>query len=356
MLSAALTDIGLDAIVGNRPAWVNVGAAFLLDGLAAALPPERTVVEVLESTTASAPVLDAVTKLRASGYRIALDDFVHRPELVPLLELADVVKVDALALGPDGLEQQAALLRPYGVELVAEKVETYDVLDMCRALGFTRFQGYFLSRPRVLSTERVSSETALRMQLLVQLNDRDADFDRLAEIIASDVALTYRMLRYINSAYVGLRRPVASIREALIELGAQRVRSWATLLLISEAATGRRDLATMALHRADMCQALAGATGDDPQTAFTVGLLSVVDALLDCPLDEALAGLPIDEKVAAALLDREGRLGDLLGRVLAYERGDFAAATREPLDSPTLTRAYLQAIEWSSALLGGVPA
>src|SRR6478609_5635709 len=125
---------------------------------------------------------------------------------------------------------------------------------MCRALCFTRFQGYFLSRPRVLSTERVSSETALRMQLLVQLNDRDADFDRLAEIIASDVALTYRMLRYINSAYVGLRRPVASIREALIELGAQRVRSWATLLLLTEAAAGRRELAFTALHRASMCE------------------------------------------------------------------------------------------------------
>jgi EAL and modified HD-GYP domain-containing signal transduction protein len=356
MLSAALTDIGLDSIVGTQPAWVNVGAAFLVDGLAAALPPERAVIEVLESTTATAPVLDAVAKLRAGGYRIALDDFVYSPELVPLLELADVVKLDALALGTDGLEQQVALVRPHRVELVAEKVETYDVLDMCRELGFTRFQGYFLSKPRVLSSERVSSETALRMQLIAQLNDRDADFDRLAEIIASDVGLTYRMLRYINSAYVGLRRPVGSIREALVALGAQRVRSWATLLLITDAATGRRDLAAIALHRADMCQALAAATGDDPQRAFTVGLLSVVDALLDCPLAEALAGLPIAAEVASALLRREGRLGDLFERVLAYERGDFAAATRSPLDPPTLTRAYLQAIEWSSELLGAVPA
>jgi EAL and modified HD-GYP domain-containing signal transduction protein len=105
-----------------------------------------------------------------------------------------------------------------------------------------------------------------------------------------------------------------------------------------------------------MCQALASATGDDPQTAFTVGLLSVVDALLDCSLAEALAGLPLDQDVASALLRREGRLGDLFGRVLAYERGDFVSATRAPLDAATLTRAYLQAIEWSSALLGGMPA
>jgi EAL and modified HD-GYP domain-containing signal transduction protein len=355
-LSAALTDIGLDAIVGDKPAWVNVGASFLVDGLAAALPPERTVVEVLESTTASAPVLEAVARLRAEGYRIALDDFVFRPELAPMLELADIVKLDALALGTAGLEAQVALLWPYRVELVAEKVETHDVLGACRELGFTRFQGYFLSKPRVLSTERVSAETALRMQLIAQLNDRDADFDRLSEVIASDVALTYRMLRYINSAYIGLRRPVGSIREALIELGSQRVRSWATLLLISEAATGRRDLAAIALHRADMCEALAAVTGDDRQTGFTVGLLSVVDALLDCALDEALADLPIDEEVAAALLRGEGNLGDLLGRVIAYERGDFAEATRPPLDPPTLTRAYLQAIEWSSALLGRAPA
>ena len=354
-LSAALTDIGLDAIVGDKPAWVNVGASFLVDGLVAALPPERTVVEVLESTTATEPVLDAIARLRAQGYRIALDDFVFRPDLVPLIELADIVKLDALALGTQGLEAQVAMLRSYRVELVAEKVETHDVLDACRELGFTRFQGYFLSKPRVLSTERASSETALRMQLIAQLNDRDADFDRLAEIIAADVALTYRMLRYINSAFVGLRRPVGSIREALVELGAQRVRSWATLLLISEAATGRRDLAAIALHRAGMCEALAGVTGDERQTAFTVGLLSVVDALLDCPLADALAELPIDEAVAAALLRREGRLGDLLGRVVAYERGDFFEATRPPLDSATLTRAYLHAIEWSSTLLGSAP-
>ena len=308
-LRAALTEIGLDAIVGDLPAWVNVGDAFLIDDLASALPPERTVVEVLETTAGDPEVIAAVAKLRSDGYRIALDDFVFRPELGPLLELADVVKLDALALGPDGLREQVRLLGPYDVELVAEKVETYERLEQCRELGFTLFQGYFLSKPRLLSSERASTETALRMQLLAQLNDRDADFDRLAEIIASDVTLSYRMLRYINSAYVGLRKPVHSIREALIELGQRRVRSWATLLLLTEAAAERRELALTALHRASMCEALARSLSGDTLSAYTVGLLSVVDALLDCTLAAAVADLPIDAEVAGALLEREGWLG-----------------------------------------------
>ena len=146
-----------------------------------------------------------------------------------------------------------------------------------------------------------------------------------------------------------------SIREALIELGQRRVRSWATLLLLTEAAAGRRELALTALHRASMCEALARSLSGDTLSAYTVGLLSVVDALLDCTLAAAVEDLPIDAEVAGALVEREGWIGNLLGRVTDYERGDFVHATRAPLDPATLTRAYLAAIESSTALMSQVP-
>jgi EAL and modified HD-GYP domain-containing signal transduction protein len=355
-LRAALTDIGLDAIVGNRPAWVNLGDAFLVDDLAAALPPERTVVEVLETTTGATEIVEAVAKLRSDGYRIALDDYVFHPQLEPLVALADVVKVDVLARERSELEEELALLREHEVELLAEKVETYEMLEQCRELGFTLFQGYFLSKPRLLSGERLSTETALRVQLLAQLNDPQASFDRLAQVIAADVTLSYRMLRYVNSAYVGLRKPVGSVREALVALGQRRVRGWATLLLLTEATATRRELATTALLRASMCERLAQAGSDDGQAAFTVGLLSVVDAMLDCPMADAVADLPIESSLAGALLERTGHLGDLLGRVIAYERGDFTTATAAPLNAPRLTRAYLEAIEWSTEMMSQAPA
>lgn len=351
-LTAALTDIGLDAIVGDRLAWVNVGAAFLVDDLAAVLPPERTVVEVLETTDATIPVTEMVTRLRTDGYCVALDDFEFRPDLEPLVKLANIVKVDVLAHSADELERQVDLLRPYGVELLAEKVETHEVLEHCRALGFTLFQGYFLSKPRLLSSSRVSTEAAALVHLAAQLNDPNASFDELAHLIATDVTLSYRMLRYVNSAYVGLRKPVGSLREALVELGLRRVRSWATLLLITDAADGRRELVVNALVRASMCERLAGPASQDSHQAFLVGLLSVVDALVDRPLDEVVAELPIDQRLADALLEHDGPLGDLLSRVIAYEEGDFPTAAAQPIGASTVTGAYLDAIEWSNELIG----
>jgi c-di-GMP phosphodiesterase len=353
-LTVAFTDIGLDAIVGDKPAWVNVGNAFMTDDLVAFLPPERTVVELLETGSVEPAVVAALANLRTEGYRVALDDFCFRPELEPLVELANIVKVDVLAHDRAGLEEQVRLLRSFDVTLLAEKVETYEMLELCRSLGFELFQGYFLSRPRVVTNVRVSTEAAVRVRLAAQLNDPDASFDDLAEMIASDVTLSYRLLRYINSAYVGMRMPVASLHEALVLLGLRRVRSWVTLLLLSDAGAGRPDLVATALLRGHMCRSLAETTEQHPDRAFMVGLLSVADALVDRPLTEVIEELPIGPDLTTALLDREGPLGDLLGRVIAYERADFAAAAASPLDATTTTRAYIDAIDWSTRLIGSL--
>ena len=179
------------------------------------------------------------------------------------------------------------------------------MLDRCRALGFTLFQGYFLSTPRLVSQARVSTEATVRLQLAAHLNDADASFDKLAVMIASDVTLSYRLLRYINSAYVGLRKPVVSLREALIALGSRRVRSWATLLLLADAGDGRHELVATALLRARMCESLAEATSQDADRAFLVGLLSVADALTDRPLGAVIEELPIDAEVRSSLLERD---------------------------------------------------
>jgi len=355
-LTVAFTDIGLDTIVGDSPAWVNVGDAFMTDDLAALLPPERTVIELLETSSADRSVVEALASLRAEGYRVALDDFSFTRDLEPLVELAHIVKIDVLAHDPRALEEQVRLLQPYDVTLLAEKVETYDALERCRSLGFVLFQGYFLSTPRLVSNVHVSTEATVRLRLAAQLNDPEASFEDLAGLIASDVTLSYRLLRYINSAYVGVRVPVVSLHEALVLLGLRRVRSWVTLLLLSDAGAGRPDLVATALLRAHMCRCLAEVTKQDPERAFLVGLLSVADALVDRPLADVIEELPIGPDLTSALLEGNGSLGDLLARVIAYERADFAVAAAFPLDATIATRAYIEAVDWSTRLIGELAA
>ncbi len=308
-LTAALTDIGLDTIVGTHPAWVNVSAAFLSSDLASALPAERTVLELPAGVVPDTYTLEAIARLRSDGFRIALDGFTWRPELAPLVELADVIKLDQLVHTGVGLDHQLDALAGTGVTLLAAKVESFEVLQHAQARGFELFQGFFFAKPRRIANARVSTEATLRMQLLTRLNEPEASFEALARLIASDVTLSYRLLRYLNSAYVGRPKPVVSVREALLMLGSRRVRSWATLLLLSDSGAGRRELVVTALLRAHMCERLAQATSSDPELAFLVGLLSLADALVDRPLAEVVAELPIDPQLSAALLTREVRSG-----------------------------------------------
>lgn len=351
-LTAALTDIGLDSLVGSREAWVNVGDSFLTDDLAAVLPADRAIIEVLETTSARAPVIEAVARLRGEGYRIALDDFVYREGLEPLIELADVIKIDVRAHDLRSLAREAELAARYDVVLLAEKVETHEELERCRELGFRLFQGYFLSKPRLFSNARTSTEVTTRMQLVAQMNQPEVSFARLAQMISTDVTLSYRLLRYINSAYLGLRRPVSSLREALVALGIRRVRSWAMLLLLADSGVDRHELVVTALVRARMCENLAEMLAQDADEAFLAGLLSVVDALTDRPIADVIPELPIESRLSAALLEYEGRLGDLLKRVLAFEQGEFAAAGSAPLDALIVTSAYMEALAWTTRLTG----
>jgi EAL and modified HD-GYP domain-containing signal transduction protein len=346
-LTDELSDLGIDSIVGDVPVWVDLGAAVFTHDLSEAFSPEQTVIQILETTTADAGVRDGVTKLRGDGYRVALDDSVLRPELLSLAGLADVVKIDPLAYEDDELARRVSQLLADGVESLAVNVGTHEELARCRELGFSFFQGFFLWQPRDLDDSRIGSDATVRMQLAVRLNDSEADFDQLAALIAADVTLSYRLLKYLNSAYVGLRKPVGSMREALVLLGSRQIRNWATSLLVTDAGTDRHELVVNAFIRARMCESLAASTSRDANRAFLAGLLSVVDALTDRPLIEAIDELPIDDELKDAVIVRDGPLGDLVARVVAHELGDFGAAAASPLDAGTTTRAYVEAIDWA---------
>lgn len=346
----ALTEIGLDRIVGTHPAWINASRDFLLSGLASTLPPQSVGLEILEDQSIDAPLVEAVAGLRQQGYRLALDDFRYTEEAEPLLALADVVKLDFLVLGREGLAAQMRQIQGHGVAVLAEKIETRDDHRICLELGCDLFQGFFYRKPELMSDRRIEANRITILQLIAALYDPETDFAQLERLIASDVGLSLRLLRYINSAYLGLPHEVSSIGQALALLGAENLKRWATLSVFAGVDGKPSELTITALIRARFCE-LAGTAvaGTNASQLFTLGLFSVIDALMDMPIEEVLSEIPFPRDMHRALIEHSGGMGALLNCVGSLEEGEFDDA--EVL-VPSSADRYLDAITWVNEAAG----
>ncbi|HET9732176.1 MAG TPA: EAL domain-containing protein [Acidimicrobiales bacterium] len=354
VLVRAGLDIGLDNVVGRRMAFVNAPRAFLVGAQDVPLPPERTVIEVLEDVAHDEEVLEGCRSLVKVGYTLALDDYVWAEGDEPLLELASIVKLDVLALGPERLAEEAARCRPFGVRLVAEKVETPEQFEACKALGFELYQGYLLSRPEIVERRGLDPNRLTCLQLIDKLCDPDMSAAEVQRIVEADAGLSYRFLQAAGSgAGRGLRRPVSSIREGVVLLGQRRLRSWVILMLLADAHDGSTEQINIAMTRARMTELLAEAAAPklrDP--AFTVGLVSALDLLLGTPLPEIVEQLGLTDELASALLDHSGSLGSILDDVLTWERGDPELELHSGVDYSLMEKTYLEALAWGTEVCG----
>ncbi len=338
--------IGLDAVVGDRPAYVKVSREFLLGVHPLPLRPDRVVLELTENGIVDAQLIDVLERLTAQGFTIALDDFVYDDSLRRLLELAGVVKLDVAALGLDGLEQQMTLVTPFRPTIVAKQIETHERFDACRELGCHRFQGHFFAKPRIMRGRAMPTRHIAALRSVTELHGADS-LEDLRDIVARDVGLSYRLLRYINSAFFSLPRAISSIHEALVLLGARTVQRWAIVMALSGVEDKPDELLLTSLVRARMCELLSGSAGTpEGDEHFTVGLFSLADALLDTPMSVIIDQLPFAEDLAAALLRGDGPKGDVLRRVVAYERGDFDRAIATNSGTATVV-AYRDAASWA---------
>jgi EAL and modified HD-GYP domain-containing signal transduction protein len=351
----AVSELGLNIVAGH-PAYIPVTRSFLLEGFAQALPADRVVLAVSPDLQLDRTALDAIHELVAGGYRLALMDYEPDGVLEPLLPLAHVVGLNVAGRDRGVLRAELAHLRERGVRRLARGVEHHDELELCIALGFDLLQGYFICQPRVVSEPGLKVMSVNRLRLLARLQDDDVDFDELQEIIGRDVALSYNLLRFINSAFFSLPRRVESIRDALVLLGAINVRKWATLMALAEAQDKPRELVVTGLVRARMCELLAGVYAHrDVEGAFTTGLFSVVDALTDRSMVELLGELPLSREIIAALLNYDGAKGRILRAAVAYERGNFGELGDVPPTRVPLSDVYAQAVEWATEASGGLP-
>jgi c-di-GMP phosphodiesterase len=351
-----LLDVGLMDLVGEGLAYLNVSRDFLLSVRPLPLPAQHVVLELLENQVIDDELVEVLEELVEARFTIALDDFRLTPETEPLLKYARIVKIDVLEHTREALEDLFSRLSAHrpSLTLLAEKVETREAFEHCRELGFHSFQGYFFAKPSRVEQQRLPSQSLTALSAMADLSATE-DFDELHRIITRDVGLSMRLLRYANSAYLSLPRRVGSVQEGLTWLGARTVRRFALMAALAGAPDVPDVLLVTALVRAHMCQILSGAgNGTAGDSYFTVGLFSVADALANTPMQAVIEQLPFRHDVSAALLDGSGALGETLTEVMAYQRGDFAAAGELISRHANIAQVYREASTWADLSIRGL--
>ncbi|HEY1518741.1 MAG TPA: HDOD domain-containing protein [Solirubrobacteraceae bacterium] len=343
----ALTELDLGRIVGRKTAWVNVSREFVTGGLAHALPSDLVGLEIPETAQFDEEMLGALGELKAAGYKLALDDFRYRPGSESLLELFDLVKLNINELGTKQLTDLVERLKPYEGKLVAEKLGTQEQHEFCVEAGCDLFQGYFFCRPAVACTRGIAANRLALLQVAAVLNDPDVELEQIEQLIAHDVALSFRLLRYVNSAFFGLRGDVRSIGQALALLGLDNVKRWSTLSVLASIDDKPTELTVTALTRARFCELAGEPLGiASPAELFTLGLFSVLDAMMDAPMIDVISSLPLAAEMREALVGRKGKRGLLLECVTALETGEIS-------DMPSIVanagELYLDALMWSNS-------
>lgn len=341
--------IGIDNLVGTSLAFVNLPEEFILHNELVPMFHEQTVLEILEHVEPTTDIIRGIKSLKAKGYQIALDDFVFSEKLIPLLELADFVKLDVLVLGPEQIEQTLERLRPYKLKLVAEKVETQALYQQCKQFNFDYFQGFFFCHPQIVYEKNMPANKMVVLNLINKLQDPEIEYDELVRVLSQDVTLSYKLLRYINSAAFSLRREIESIKDAIVLLGVEAVKNWSSLILMSRVAEAKpQQLVTTALVRAKMSELLAHQQQPEIERGmFICGLFSVLDALMDRPMIELLDTVILSTPIKLALLDYEGEIGLLLKHTVWYEQAKFDLLHEAGVDTELYYESYLTAVKWA---------
>ncbi len=341
-------EIGLERLVGLRKAFINIPRSFIDGSLDIPLSRHQVVLEVLEDVAPDAEVIAGLEKLAKRGFTLALDDFVYRVGLEPLIELVDLVKVDIQQVSRDELQHIVSKLKGRRMRLLAEKIETQEEFDFCKALGFDYFQGYFLARPSVISKKKLPNNKLVNLQLLGRLQEPDVSFEELGELVSKDPSLSIKLLNYINSPVFGLAKPVSSIHRALELLGLNTLKRWVAVLVLFGLSDKPSEVFRTALIRAKLCESIAERLKrPNADEYFVLGLFSLLDVLLDNTMEEVLGLVKLPDNLASALLAFEGDEGEVLAMVLAYEQADWDALAGFALTEDVLTGHYLDALQWA---------
>ncbi len=351
----AFTELGLDSLVGHHHAFINMTRDFLVGDIPIPFSTDRMVLEVLEDIEVNPELLAALKSLSTQGYTIALDDFVLTDANRPLLELANIVKVDILHQDMKDIEKHIQIYKQHNLKLLAEKVESQEQYQTCVDMGFELFQGYFFCKPNIIAGAQIPTNRLNTLMLLAKLQNIDTKIEELDQIINHDVSMSYRLLRLINSAFYALPKKIESIHQAMVYLGNNTLKRWATLITLSNVDDKPRLLYLTSMIRAKMCELLCDSGNqNDRDMFFTTGLFSALDALVDMTMEDLLTNLPLADDIVEALLFKQGPIGEALKCTLAYESSDWETVDNSRFEQDVIQNAYLESINWAEHTLNTI--
>lgn len=357
------SQLGLEAVLGGRMAFLNVDEVVLMSDFVRFLPNEGVILEILETVQATPEVIARVVELRALGFKFALDDVIAASEDVcKLLDLADVIKVDVRGVERADLPGLVAKFQGTQKKLLAEKVETFEEFEMCLGLGFDYFQGFYFARPAILSGKKIAPSELVILRLLDLINS-DAGNAEIEMAVKRDASVGLNLLRLVNTpAAGGAERRIDSLGEALARLGRDQLQRWLQILLYSQPGASvelNSPLLQMASTRGKllelMTEKLHPGRRACADTGFTVGIMSLTDALFSMSMEDILKTVVVPEEVRNALLKREGEFGEMLRVVELLENPTEGAALarslkRLGLTVPQIRDIEMRAFEWVNEL------
>ncbi|MFG0317208.1 MAG: EAL and HDOD domain-containing protein [Planctomycetota bacterium JB042] len=345
-------EIDLDVVVGpTRRAFFNLSPRFLIDRCHRSLPRDRVVLEVPAECAADPAVVEAVLEAGELGYLFAIDRFLPDAPPSPLLPAATFVKIDVSGLNDEGMRSAIDRTAPLPAKTIAQKVSSRELFELSHAAGFDFFQGFFFCEPALVTQRTAPVDRSSLLTLVAELQDPEIDLDRVTDIVTRDVSLSYRLLRLVNSAMYSFRSRIESIAHAITLLGLGRVRALISLILLASVDDKPRELMRTALVRARFCELVARAREEPrPDVWFSVGLLSVLDALTDRPMRDVLSSLRLSDEITSALLGGAGEPGNALSAALACESGAIEHESVRRLGQVLTQESYYAAFGWANGV------
>jgi EAL and modified HD-GYP domain-containing signal transduction protein len=345
---------GLDKVSDDKPSFIKFTESLILDEVATVFDPQSIVIEILNSINVTSEVLTTCQNLKSKGYKFALEGYTPQEFNENLLKLVDILKVDFQALTTPARSYTVKQVKSFDVKLLAEKIETYEDLSEAQLSNYNYFQGYFFQKPEIIKNNELSESSHIYLRIMNEFNQEVPQFKKITRIIETDVSLTYRILKLVNSPAFYSVQKIDSIENALVRIGLKEIKKIISILMLKNVNSDKPvALTKQALIRAKFAELISKEMDLNRRSTefFMMGLFSMMDALMDCDIETAIADLPLNDDLKSALMGEKNRFRDILDLIKLYERGYWELISRRcteySLNEFTLPTLYLEAVTWT---------